>query len=188
MKLVRQSMAWVLSWALLVSTAASAASPQTSSAQGQSTQDADLTPKELDNLVAPIALYPDALVAQILAAATYPDQITAANDWLMANALAAVLEASSGDILSSGDPVGDKRESARHLSVHDIGLRAAVGICYPADYRSSGVMTFLIDQNGVIYEKDLGPTTTDVATTVTTFNPDKTWTEVPGDEAQSDAE
>ena len=85
MKLLRQSMAWVLSWALLVSTAASAASPQTSSAQGQSTQDADLTPKELDNLVAPIALYPDALVAQILAAATYPDQITAANDWLMAN-------------------------------------------------------------------------------------------------------
>jgi hypothetical protein len=47
--------------------------------------DADLTPKELDNLVAPIALYPDALVAQILAAATYPDQITAANDWLRAN-------------------------------------------------------------------------------------------------------
>jgi hypothetical protein len=61
-------------------------------------------------------------------------------------------------------------------------------VAYPADYRSSGVMTFLIDQNGVIYEKDLGPTTADVATTVTTFNPDKTWTEVPGDEAQADAE
>jgi hypothetical protein len=43
---------------------ASAAAPQSSAAtQGQSAQDADLTPTELDNLVAPIALYPDALVA-----------------------------------------------------------------------------------------------------------------------------
>ena len=85
MKSFKQSMAWVLCWALLVSTAASAGGPQGSASQGQSTQDADLTPKELDNLVAPIALYPDALVAQILAAATYPDQITVANDWLLAN-------------------------------------------------------------------------------------------------------
>jgi Protein of unknown function (DUF3300) len=86
MKLFKQSTAWFLCWALLVSTAASAAAPQSSAAtQGQSAQDADLTPTELDNLVAPIALYPDALVAQILAAATYPDQITAASDWLTKN-------------------------------------------------------------------------------------------------------
>src|SRR5271167_531790 len=45
-------------------------------------------------------------------------------------------------------------------------------LAYPADYHSSGVMTFLIDQDGVIYEKDLGAATSDVATTVTTFNPD----------------
>src|SRR5208282_6644118 len=85
MKFLQQFMVWVLCSALFVSTSASAAGTPASSAQGQAAQDANLTPKELDNLVAPIALYPDALVAQILAAATYPDQITAANDWLKAN-------------------------------------------------------------------------------------------------------
>src|ERR1700719_3595407 len=40
------------------------------------------SPKELQQLVAPIALYPDALVAQILAAATYPTQIVEADRWM----------------------------------------------------------------------------------------------------------
>jgi len=61
-------------------------------------------------------------------------------------------------------------------------------VAYPADYRSSGVMTFLIDQNGVIYEKDLGPNTAELAKAMTTFNPDKTWTKVSADESQEDAE
>jgi hypothetical protein len=38
--------------------------------------------EELDNLVAPIALYPDALLAQILVAATFPDQIAVANRYV----------------------------------------------------------------------------------------------------------
>src|SRR4051812_19296724 len=82
MKFLKQSFSWVLCFALLLSTTASVAAPQ---AQGQAAQDANLTATELDNLVAPIALYQDALVAQILAGATYPDQITAANDWLKKN-------------------------------------------------------------------------------------------------------
>ena len=45
-------------------------------------QAAKQTPEQLQQLVAPIALYPDALVAQILAAATYPDQIVEADRWL----------------------------------------------------------------------------------------------------------
>ncbi|MEY2394212.1 MAG: hypothetical protein QOF94_557, partial [Acidobacteriaceae bacterium] len=45
-------------------------------------QAAQQTPQQLQQLVAPIALYPDALVAQILAAATYPDQIVEADRWL----------------------------------------------------------------------------------------------------------
>jgi hypothetical protein len=45
-------------------------------------QAAQQTPDQLQQLVAPIALYPDALVAQILAAATYPDQIVQADRWL----------------------------------------------------------------------------------------------------------
>jgi hypothetical protein len=44
-----------------------------------------LTEQELNNLVSPIALYPDALVAQILAASTFPDQVAVADDWLQQN-------------------------------------------------------------------------------------------------------
>ena len=48
-------------------------------------QPAPFTADQLQALVAPIALYPDALVAQILGAATFPDQVTAANTWLTQN-------------------------------------------------------------------------------------------------------
>ena len=61
-------------------------------------------------------------------------------------------------------------------------------VAYPADYRSSGVMTFLVDESGVLYEKDLGPETADLAKGMTTFNPDKTWTAVVDNEGLSDAE
>jgi hypothetical protein len=44
-----------------------------------------LNSDQLDALVAPIALYPDALVAQVLAAAIYPDQVAYADDWLSQN-------------------------------------------------------------------------------------------------------
>jgi Protein of unknown function (DUF3300) len=48
-------------------------------------QGAPLTTEEINSLVSPIALYPDALVAQILGAATFPDQIAVANYWLGQN-------------------------------------------------------------------------------------------------------
>jgi Protein of unknown function (DUF3300) len=80
MKFLRQSLVSILCLALLLSTTASVAMPQAAS-QGNP-DDANLTAQELDNLVSPIALYPDALVAQILAGSTYPDQITDANNWL----------------------------------------------------------------------------------------------------------
>lgn len=52
---------------------------------GYSGQGAPLSASELQQLAAPIALYPDALVAQILGAATFPDQIAAANTFLQQN-------------------------------------------------------------------------------------------------------
>ncbi len=55
---------------------------QTASAQQQQAQ--PLTADQLDQLVAPIALYPDALVAQILAASTYPTQVVEADQWRQA--------------------------------------------------------------------------------------------------------
>src|ERR1051325_1417267 len=45
-------------------------------------QSAEPSPRQLQQLVAPIALYPDELVAEVLAAATYPDEIVEANRWL----------------------------------------------------------------------------------------------------------
>src|SRR5579863_5232942 len=46
---------------------------------------APMTTDQLNSLVAPIALYPDALVAQVLGAATFPDQVAFADDWLAQN-------------------------------------------------------------------------------------------------------
>jgi hypothetical protein len=54
-------------------------------ANGYSGQGAPLSADDLQKLVAPIALYPDALVAQILGAATFPDQVSAAAGWLQQN-------------------------------------------------------------------------------------------------------
>ena len=58
---------------------------QQTGSTGYSGQGAPLSADELQQLVAPIALYPDALVAQILGAATFPDQVVYASDWLQQN-------------------------------------------------------------------------------------------------------
>lgn len=52
---------------------------------GYSGEGAPLSADELQQLVAPIALYPDALVAQILGAATFPDEVASASNWLQQN-------------------------------------------------------------------------------------------------------
>jgi Protein of unknown function (DUF2950) len=51
-------------------------------------------------------------------------------------------------------------------------------LAYPAEYRSTGVMTFIINQDGDIYEKDLGPETSDLAKSTTAFDPDNSWSVV----------
>ena len=59
--------------------------PAAPAASDYSGQGAPQTAAELQALVAPIALYPDALVAQILSASTFPDQIAVADNWLQTN-------------------------------------------------------------------------------------------------------
>jgi Protein of unknown function (DUF2950) len=49
-------------------------------------------------------------------------------------------------------------------------------VAYPAEYRNSGVMTFIINQDGVLLQKDLGTATTQTAAAMTEFNPDQSWT------------
>jgi hypothetical protein len=51
-------------------------------------------------------------------------------------------------------------------------------VAYPAEYRSSGVMTFIVNRSGIIYEKDLGPDTTKVAEAMPAYDPDSTWRRV----------
>lgn len=48
-------------------------------------------------------------------------------------------------------------------------------IAYPAKYASSGVMTFIVNQDGIVYQQDLGEQTTDLASKITTYNPDSSW-------------
>src|SRR5580704_3771813 len=83
MKLLQQSMALFLSWSLVLvggrDGLAYQAAPSSSQPPPQAAQQ---SPEQLQRLVAPIALYPDALIAQIVAAATYPDQIIEAEQWM----------------------------------------------------------------------------------------------------------
>ena len=51
-------------------------------------------------------------------------------------------------------------------------------VAWPATYGNSGVMTFLVNHDGVVYEKDLGPQTSAAVQKITKFNPDKTWKQV----------
>ena len=48
-------------------------------------------------------------------------------------------------------------------------------IAYPAEYRSSGVMTFIVTANDIVYEKDLGASTSALASAMTRFHRDATW-------------
>jgi len=48
-------------------------------------------------------------------------------------------------------------------------------VAYPAEYGNSGVMTFMINHDGVLLEKDFGKTTAQTATAMTEFDPDSGW-------------
>jgi hypothetical protein len=52
-------------------------------------------------------------------------------------------------------------------------------LAYPAKYAFSGVMTFVVGQDGVVYQKDLGEGTATQAAGLTEYDPDKSWTPVP---------
>ena len=48
-------------------------------------------------------------------------------------------------------------------------------VSYPARYGVSGVMTFIVNHDGVVYQKDLGKNTAVLAAAMITFNPDPSW-------------
>src|SRR6266478_8355039 len=83
MRLLQPNMALFLSGCLLFMGAGGGFAYQTAPSVSQTPpQAAQQSPDQLQQLVAPIALYPDALVAQILAGATFPDQIVEAQKWM----------------------------------------------------------------------------------------------------------
>jgi hypothetical protein len=51
-------------------------------------------------------------------------------------------------------------------------------LAYPADYGSSGIMTFLINRNGILFQKDLGEKTEKLASEINSYDPDDSWTVV----------
>ena len=73
-----------------------------------------------------------------------------------------------------GSIIISKAEKESYI-VDGMMTRGFAFIAYPAEYRSSGVMTFIVDESGTIYEKDLGADTAKIAQAMTTYDPDSTW-------------
>jgi hypothetical protein len=77
---------------------------------------------------------------------------------------------------SSGDPLLFDGYYFRRLPSSGGKAKAGLAmIAYPAEYRSSGVMTFIVTDNDVVYEKDLGASTSALATAMAAFHKDATW-------------
>jgi hypothetical protein len=62
--------------------------------------------------------------------------------------------------------------------VKDVMIGGFALIAFPSQYRLTGVQTFIVSHDGVVYQKDLGPKTLELAQAIDRFNPDKTWTPV----------
>ena len=58
-------------------------------------------------------------------------------------------------------------------------------VAYPAEYRSSGVMTFIVNQDGVVYQKDLGKKTEALGKAMGEYNPDSSWSKAEEEPAQT---
>ena len=70
-------------------------------------------------------------------------------------------------------PLGEMSYVVKDVMIGGFALIAA-----PAQYRNTGVKTFMVSNDGVVYEKDLGPKTMEIVRQIELFNPDATWTPV----------
>jgi hypothetical protein len=70
-------------------------------------------------------------------------------------------------------PLGELDYVVKGVMIGGFALIAA-----PAQYRVTGVKTFMVSQDGVVYEKDLGPNTLEIARRIDRFNPDLSWSPV----------
>ena len=67
---------------------------------------------------------------------------------------------------------------ARNYLVNDRMIGGFGLIATPADYGNSGVMTFIVNDDEVVFQKDLGPNTAKIAAKISAFDPDATWSKV----------
>jgi hypothetical protein len=67
---------------------------------------------------------------------------------------------------------------AKDYIVNGYMTRGFAIVAYPAEYANSGVMSFLVNQDGNVFEKDLGANTLEAAKTITSYDPDNTWSAV----------
>jgi hypothetical protein len=247
MRSFQQGAALVLCWCLVMSVRDGFAYQGDASVSAPVPQAAHHSPDQLQQLAAPIALYPDALIAQILAAATYPDQVVEAERWreqhkdLAGDQLAKELDKQpwdpslkaltpfasvlanmsqnlawtselgeayvnqQQDLTNAIQVMRQRAKQAGNLTttaqetvstkgqtivIHALAAPPRSGngprptgkatgglgfIAYPAEYRSSGVMTFVVSRNDVVYEKDLGPNTSTLAAGMGSFHKDASW-------------
>lgn len=75
-------------------------------------------------------------------------------------------------LLAQGSGAGD---GARDYMVRGFMIGGFALVAWPAEYGISGIKTFIVNQDGIVYEKDLGPRTVALATAITRFDPDKSW-------------
>jgi hypothetical protein len=75
----------------------------------------------------------------------------------------------------------DAPRGARDYDIKGLMIGGFALVAWPAEYGVSGIMTFIVSQDGVVYEKDLGPSTGAMAKAMTRFNPDKSWSPAPDD-------
>jgi hypothetical protein len=68
-----------------------------------------------------------------------------------------------------------KNASAAKSNASDKMSNQVAFVAYPMEYRSTGVMTFIVNQDDAVYEKDLGPKTAKLARAMTAYKPDSTW-------------
>ena len=68
-------------------------------------------------------------------------------------------------------PGGEKS----YLDEKGLMTKGFAGIAWPARYGSSGVMTFIVNQQGIVFQKDLGEKTGEAAAAITAYDPDETW-------------
>jgi hypothetical protein len=76
-------------------------------------------------------------------------------------------------------PLGEMEFVVKGLMIGGFALVAA-----PAEYSVTGVKTFIVSHNGVVYEKDLGPATLEGFKKMERFNPDESWTPLPPEEQE----